>query len=132
MNIAVTKGIKITVIASFRSDLTRIEKGLYFFDYNIKIENLSNNRVKLISRHWRIVDSLSPTRIIDGKGVVGEQPLLEPGEVHIYSSGCDLSSGLGYMDGYYNFVTIGDNGDVLNTFMVKVPRFPLEYKGKLN
>ena len=132
MNVAITKGIKITVTALFRSDLTQLEKNLFFFNYSIKIENLSHNRVQLISRYWRIVDSLAPTRIIEGKGVIGEQPTLEPGESHIYTSGCDLSSGLGFMEGYYNFDTINDQGDITNTFKVNVPRFTLEYAGKLN
>ena len=132
MNVAITKGIKITVTVLFRSDLTQLEKNLFFFNYSIKIENLSHNRVKLISRYWRIVDSLAPTRIIKGKGIIGEQPTLEPGESHLYTSGCDLSSGLGYMEGHYNFDTINDQGEKTSTFKVDVPRFTLEYGGKLN
>lgn len=132
MNVAITKGIKITVTALFRSDLTQLEKNLYFFNYSIKIENLSHNRVQLISRHWRIVDSLAPTRIVEGQGVIGEQPTLEPGETHVYTSGCDLSSGLGFMEGHYNFVIINDQGEKTSEFKVNVPRFTLEYHGKLN
>ncbi|WP_107038822.1 Co2+/Mg2+ efflux protein ApaG [Brumimicrobium mesophilum] len=132
MNVAITKGIKITVNALFRSDLTQLDKNLYFFNYSIKIENLSHNRVQLISRHWKIMDSLAPTRIVEGQGVIGEQPTLEPGETHIYTSGCDLSSGIGFMEGYYNFVTINDQGEQTSTFKVNVPRFILEYNGKLN
>lgn len=132
MNVAITKGIKITVNALYRPDLTQLEKDLFFFNYSIKIENLSHNRVQLISRHWRIVDSLAPTRIVEGQGVIGEQPILEPGESHLYTSGCDLSSGLGFMEGYYNFVTINDSGDKTSAFKVNVPRFILEYAGKLN
>ncbi|RFC53449.1 Co2+/Mg2+ efflux protein ApaG [Brumimicrobium aurantiacum] len=132
MNVAITKGIKITVTALFRSDLTQLKKNLYFFNYSIKIENLSHNRVQLISRYWRIVDSLAPTRIIEGEGVIGEQPVLEPGETHTYTSGCDLSSSLGFMEGYYNFSTINDEGNKTVDFKVDVPRFSLEYGGKLN
>jgi len=132
MNIAITKGIKITVTPSFRSDLTKVERNLFFFNYTVKIENLSHNRVQLISRHWKIMDSLSPTRFIDGKGVIGEQPILEPGETHEYSSGCDLSSGLGYMEGHYTFAVINDKGESTTQFEVSVPRFKLEYIGKLN
>ncbi|PKR80542.1 Co2+/Mg2+ efflux protein ApaG [Brumimicrobium salinarum] len=132
MYVAITKGIKITVNAIFRSDLTQLKKNLYFFNYSIQIENLSNNRVQLISRHWRIIDSLAPTRIVEGKGVIGEQPILEPGEMHVYSSGCDLSSGLGFMEGHYNFDVINDKGEQTKSFKVSVPRFSLEYNGKLN
>ena len=132
MNVAITKGIKITVTTLFRSDLTQLEKNLFFFNYSVKIENLSHNRVQLISRHWRIVDSLAPTRIIEGEGVIGEQPTLEPGEIHLYTSGCDLSSGLGFMEGHYHFVTINDQGEKTSKFNVSVPRFTLEYAGKLN
>src|SRR5690554_1214620 len=132
MNVAITKGIKITVKALFRSVLIQLEKELFFFIYLIKFENLSHNRVQLISRYWRIVDSLAPTRIIEGEGVAGEQPILEPGETHLYTSGCDLSSGLGYMEGHYNFITINDKGEKTSDFKVNVPKFTLEYSGKLN
>jgi ApaG protein len=132
MYVAITKGIKISVSAVHRSDLTRVGDGLYFFSYSIKIENLSHNRVQLKSRHWRIVDSLAPTRIVEGEGVIGEQPSLEPEEIHVYTSGCDLSSAMGYMEGHYNFVTINDRGEVTNKFKVSVPRFLLEYPSKLN
>lgn len=132
MSVAITKGIKITVSTTFRPDLTQLNKQLYFFNYSVKIENLSTSRVQLLSRYWRIVDSLAPTRIVEGKGIIGEQPVLEPGESHVYTSGCDLSSELGYMEGYYNFVTINDKGEQTKQFKVEVPRFHLEYQNKLN
>lgn len=132
MNVAITKGIKITVTTLFRSDLTQLDKSLYFYNYTIVIENLSNSHVQLKSRFWRIVDSLAPTRIIEGKGVVGEQPLLEPSELYTYTSGCDLSSAVGYMEGHYDFVIIDDAGNEGETFSVEVPRFSLEYKPKMN
>lgn len=132
MNVAVTKGIRITVTTEFRSDLTQLDKRLFFYNYTIKIENLSNNCVQLISRFWRIVDSLAPTRIVEGKGVIGEQPVLEPGEIYSYTSGCDLSSAVGYMEGHYHFDVIGDAGNKLSDFTVEVPRFVLEYSPKMN
>lgn len=132
MNVAITKGIKITVNTVFRPDLTQVEKALYFYNYTITIENLSNNCVQLISRYWKIVDSLSPTRVVEGKGVVGAQPVLEPGEKHTYTSGCDLSSGVGHMKGYYNFVTLDDAGNIIEEFKVEVPQFSLEYMAKMN
>lgn len=132
MSVAITKGIKITVTTRCRPDLTQLENQLYFFDYSVKIENLSHSRVQLLSRYWRIVDSLAPTRIVEGKGVVGEQPILEPGDSHVYTSGCDLSSELGFMDGYYNFVIIDDKGEQTKHFKVEVPKFSLEYLNKLN
>lgn len=131
MNIAITKGIKITVTTSFQSELTRLDKNLFFFNYAIRIENLSDKRVQLINRYWRIVDSLAPTRIIEGEGVIGEQPTLAPGGVHEYTSGCDLSSALGYMEGHYEFISL-NKGEKTERFLVEVPRFKLEYSGKLN
>lgn len=132
MNIAITKGIKITVTTQFRPDLTHIDNRLFFFNYTIKIENDSAHRVQLISRHWKIMDSLAPTRIIEGDGVVGEKPILETGEKFSYTSGCDLSSELGYMEGYYFFAVINDDGSTASHFKVQVPQFKLEYQNKLN
>ncbi|MFA5574886.1 MAG: Co2+/Mg2+ efflux protein ApaG [Brumimicrobium sp.] len=131
MNIATTKGIKITVTTDFRVDLTKLESNLYFYNYTIKIENLGEVKVQLISRYWRIVDSLAPTRIIEGSGVIGEQPIIDVGETYEYSSGCDLSSDLGYMEGYFEFITLSSEQKT-EKFQVEIPRFKLEYLGKLN
>lgn len=97
----VTHNIKVSVQSQF--------KGLYFkggqqfhnFAYTISIENLSEKTVQLISRYWVIKDALNKTEIVQGRGVIGQQPILKPGELHTYSSGCLLVAPIGSMEGYY-------------------------------
>src|SRR5210317_1805427 len=97
----VTHNIKVSVNTQF--------KGLYFggkqpyhnFSYTITIENLSEHTVQLISRYWLIRDALNKIEIVKGLGVIGEQPILKPGEIHQYSSGCLLIAPIGSMEGHY-------------------------------
>lgn len=132
MNKAISQGVKISVTTIFRKDLSDAENHEYYFNYIIEIENQNSFEIQLISRHWKIVDSMQPIRIVEGDGVVGEQPRLAPGEVYNYSSGCDLVSDIGYMEGHYNFVQIDDLGNHRNPFQVNVPQFKLEFPPRLN
>jgi len=124
----VTYGVKISVESLYRKDLSNIENRLYFFNYRIVIENKNSFDVKLKSRYWFIFDSLNPAREVEGDGVVGEQPILAPGQKHVYVSGCDLHSEIGYMHGHYVFERV-DTGE---EFEVTVPKFNLFAKPKLN
>ena len=101
---------------------------MYFFNYRIVIENLNAYPVQLISRYWFIFDSLNPAKEVTGDGVVGEQPVLQPGEKHVYVSGCDLRSEIGYMRGYYIFEKIEEK----EQFRVAVPKFELFATLKMN
>lgn len=101
---------------------------MFFFNYRIVIENLNSYNVQLISRYWFIFDSLNPAKEVSGEGVVGEQPILEPGQKHVYVSGCDLHSDIGYMRGYYVFERLDTN----ERFRVAVPKFELFAKLKMN
>lgn len=83
---------------------------------------------ELISRDWYIFDSLNEVRVVSGPGVVGEQPILKPGETFTYTSGCDLRSEVGQMKGFYTFKNLIDG----ELFQVYVPDFSLTYPGKLN
>ncbi|MDX1651891.1 MAG: Co2+/Mg2+ efflux protein ApaG [Brumimicrobium sp.] len=132
MDTAITKGVKISVETTFRPDLSDISKRILFFNYAIEIENQNPFRVQLISRNWHIFDSLDNLRNVNGPGVIGEQPVLEPGEVFVYSSGCDLVSELGYMEGHYDFAQLNAEDKPERYFKVIVPRFRLEYPAKLN
>ncbi|WP_211252679.1 Co2+/Mg2+ efflux protein ApaG [Crocinitomix catalasitica] len=123
-----TCGIKISVESLYRKDLSNIENGMYFFNYRIVIENLNTYEVQLKSRYWYIFDSLHPVKEISGDGVVGEQPILVPGQKHVYVSGCDLHSEIGYMRGHYVFERVG----VHEQFKVVVPKFSLFALPKLN
>jgi ApaG protein len=83
------------------------------------IENHSENTVQLKRRHWHIKDAGYSPREVEGEGVVGQQPILEPGESHIYVSGCNLKSGIGKMYGSYIMERIIDGREV----EIKIPEF---------
>lgn len=125
---ALTYGVKISVESIYRKDLSNAENGLYFFNYRIVIENTNDFDIQLKTRYWFIFDSLNPAREVEGDGIVGEQPVLEPGRKHVYVSGCDLHSEIGYMRGHYVFEKVGTS----ETFEVAVPRFDLVTRPKLN
>jgi ApaG protein len=128
MKTLVTSGIQISVQTQFRSDLSEVNSTSYFFNYQIEIINQNNFDVQLLSRDWYIFDSLNDARVVSGPGVIGEQPILKPGERYTYTSGCDLNSEIGKMKGFYTFRNLL-NHDV---FQVTVPEFLLEFPGKLN
>ena len=112
----------------FRHDLSDIMESSYFFNYKIDIENTNSFDVQLLTREWYIFDSLNEARYVSGQGVIGEQPILKPGERYTYTSGCDLKSDIGIMKGFYTFQNLVDG----EMFQVFVPTFKLEHPGKLN
>ena len=125
---AVTYGVKISVESIYRKDLSNAENGIFFFNYRVVIENTNSFDVKLLNRHWYIFDSLNPAREVKGDGVVGEQPTLTPGQKHVYVSGCDIHSEIGYMKGFYSFLKLDSN----EIFKVPVPQFQMISTPKLN
>ena len=125
---ALTCGVKISVETLYRKDLSNVRNNMFFFNYRIVIENMNTYEVQLISRYWFIFDSLNPSKEISGDGVVGEQPILQAGQKHVYVSGCDLRSEIGYMRGYYMFERL----DTKERFRVAVPKFELIDKLKMN
>lgn len=128
MNTLITSGIQISVKTDFRYDLSEIVASKYFFNYCIEIQNTNPFAVQLRSRDWYIFDSLNDARFVSGPGVVGEQPILKPGERFAYTSGCDLNAEIGLMKGFYTFQNMTD-GELFEVF---VPTFRLEYPPKLN
>lgn len=125
-----TNGVKISVKQLFRNDQSDIRNNVFLFNYTINIENQNDFAIQLKRRYWVIIDSLASKRKVQGAGVIGEQPIIEPGEVFVYSSACDLASELGFMEGFYLFSKHPDMGE--EPFKVEVPRFKLEYPYKLN
>ncbi len=117
---AITDGITVRVAVNFLPEQSRIEAGKWFWVYHIRIENDSNEAVRLVTRHWRITDGHGIVNFVEGDGVVGEQPLLKPGQSHDYVSGCPLSTPHGSMEGYYTFER--EHGEPLR---VAIPFFPL-------
>lgn len=118
---ATTQGITVRVVASFLPEQSRVAAGRWFWVYHIRIENRSDAAAQLISRHWRITDANGRVSIVDGDGIVGEQPRLQSGESHDYVSGCPLETPHGSMEGYYSFRR--DDGSM---FEAAIPFFPLE------
>lgn len=129
---AVTMGIRVHVESYFSPLDSVIEEGLYTFVYNVEISNLSQHTVQLISREWDIQEITGVCKKVTGTGVVGQQPILEPGEVFRYSSKCPVRAPsffnpsqdnfLGSMQGKYIFIR-GDVGE--EAFEVKIARFGL-------
>ncbi len=125
---ALTYGVKISVESIFRKDLSNAENGIYFFNYRVEIENTNDFDIQLMSRYWYIFDSLNPAREVEGDGVVGEQPILKPGQKHVYVSGCDIHSEIGFMRGFFTFIEMNS----LEEFRANIPKFELFATSKLN
>ena len=117
---AFTDGITVRVAVNFLPEQSRVEAGKWFWVYHIRIENDSDQAVQLLTRHWRITDGRGMVNLVEGEGVVGEQPLLRPGQSHDYVSGCPLSTPLGSMEGHYTFRC--EDGSEVNA---AIPFFPL-------
>ena len=115
-----TEGIRVRVRPQFSLADSDPTMGTFVFSYRISMANEGEAAAKLLFRHWRIHDAAGDDSTVDGEGVVGEQPLLAPGQTHEYSSYCVLRSPVGYMEGYYTFVR--PDGEL---FRVEVPRFHL-------
>ena len=101
---ALTSGIRVLVRSQYVSERSRPEVGEFFFAYTILIENRSRERVQLVSRHWVITDAEGRQEEVRGPGVVGEQPVLDPGESFQYTSACPLRTPFGTMRGTYQMV----------------------------
>ncbi|MGH7703496.1 MAG: Co2+/Mg2+ efflux protein ApaG [Gemmatimonadales bacterium] len=115
-----TEGIRISVRPLFLPDRSPPGAPQFVFAYFVRIENVGEERVQLISRRWSIHDSVGEDTVVEGEGVVGEQPTLDRGQVHEYQSFCVLKSPVGYMEGHYFFV--GAEG---TRFHAEIPRFDL-------
>ncbi|MCB9308656.1 MAG: Co2+/Mg2+ efflux protein ApaG [Lewinellaceae bacterium] len=118
----VSNGISIKVVPQYEEQHSKPSIGKFTFSYKVTIENMSNKPVKLVSRHWFIHDSIQIRREVSGEGVVGQQPVLKPGEVFVYSSWCPLQSSLGKMYGNYNFITLDEEK---RKFEAAIPEFIL-------
>lgn len=128
MTTAITKGIRISVETEYQPAYSNPVQFHFVFTYRITIENLSDNTIQLLRRHWHIHDAGQETREVEGEGVVGLQPVLEPGDSHQYVSGCNLKSGMGKMYGNYLLERV-INGE---KFRVQIPEFTMVVPHKLN
>lgn len=107
MATTVTEGIRVTVESTYLPDRSQPDENSYAFAYVVTIANEGHARVQLMRRHWIITDGNGEVREVEGPGVVGEQPVLEPGEAFEYTSFCPLHTPIGSMHGSYQMVTAG-------------------------
>ncbi|MDO8367002.1 MAG: Co2+/Mg2+ efflux protein ApaG [Saprospiraceae bacterium] len=128
MEIAVTNGITVTVETNYLPHHSDPREDRFIFGYHIMIENGSSHTVQLLRRHWYIIDAAAQIREVEGEGVVGEQPILSPGERYEYASYCDLSTEMGKMRGHY--LMTRSEEDLL--FKVEIPEFRMIVPSKLN
>jgi ApaG protein len=115
-----TRGVTVRVSVSYLAEQSLPERGRWFWSYHIRIENDAAQAVQLLTRHWIITDGRGARHSVEGEGVVGEKPLIEPGASYDYVSGCPLQTPTGSMQGAYRM--IGEDGQ---TFEVAIPKFAL-------
>jgi ApaG protein len=118
---ATTRDIEVCVTPRFLEERSSPDQGKYFWAYTIEIVNRGAETVQLKSRHWRITDALGRTQDVRGAGVVGEQPVLKPGQSFEYTSGVPLTTASGFMTGTYSMVTA--QGE---RFDIEIPAFSLD------
>lgn len=118
---AVTRDIEVSVNPIYLDDRSEPSDDHFVWAYQVRIENRGGERVQLLNRYWRITDALGRVEEVRGPGVVGEQPLLEPGGVFEYTSGAPLRTPSGIMQGSYEMKT--DGGE---RFDVAIPAFSLD------
>jgi ApaG protein len=121
---AVTRSIEVKVTPQFMADRSSPKNDYYFWAYTIEIANRGGDTVQLKTRHWRITDANGRLQEVKGPGVVGEEPILAPGESFEYTSGVPLPTPSGFMTGSYGM--IGRGGE---RFDIEIPTFSLDAPG---
>ncbi len=116
-----SQDIRVTVFPIYLDSQSAPDENHYLWAYHVRIENMGTAPVQLKNRHWEITDSFGRTQIINGAGVVGEQPLIQPGENYEYTSGTPLTTPSGIMVGHYSMSR--HDGEM---FSVDVPAFSLD------
>jgi len=124
----VTEGVNIIVESFYQAAHSNPLNSEYLFAYRITIENKSDYPIKLWSRHWHIIDSNGTHREVEGDGVVGQQPVIEPGQQYRYTSASNLRSEIGKMYGTYRVENLYNK----KQFQVAIPEFMLVAPAKLN
>ena len=127
MSDTTTRGVRVEVRTAYVPERSAPQESRYFFAYRIRISNHGEETVQLLSRHWVISDGGGNVEHVRGPGVVGEQPVLEPGEAFEYTSFCPLPTPIGSMHGTYQMVTAGGSA-----FDAEIAPFPLAVPHALN
>jgi ApaG protein len=128
MTTAITSGIRISVDCKFESQFSNPAQKIFLFSYGIEIENRNDFPIQLLRRTWHILDSSTRKREVEGEGVIGQQPIINPGENYRYRSNCDFSTDTGKMHGMYQM----KNLETGTLFDVEIPAFTLMVPHKLN
>lgn len=118
---AMTRQIEVKVIPRFLPERSSPENGYFFWAYTVTLTNTGRETVQLKTRHWRITDAQGRLQEVRGAGVVGEQPVLKPGQNFEYTSGVPLPTSSGFMTGSYGMVTAAGE-----EFDVAIPAFSLD------
>ncbi len=127
MSDTTTRGVRVEVHTAYVEERSSPADSQYFFAYRIRISNVGEETVQLLSRHWIISDGEGNMEHVRGPGVVGEQPVLEPGEAFEYTSFCPLRTPIGSMHGTYQMVTAGGSA-----FDAEIAPFSLAVPTALN
>ncbi len=117
----ITRAIHVSVRPFYLEDQSAPDEDHFVWAYKVNIENKGAETVQLLNRYWRITDKLGRLQEVQGPGVVGEQPVLKPGESFEYTSGCPLGTPSGIMVGSYEMATAGGE-----RFHVDIPAFSLD------
>jgi ApaG protein len=125
---SITDGVKVSVETIYQPEYSNPANDHFMFAYKVTIENISDYAVRLMSRHWYIFDSNGAKREVEGEGVVGLQPVIEPGSSHEYVSGCNLKTDMGSMKGEYHMMRVLDSA----MFDVHIPEFYLIAPYRMN
>lgn len=128
MTSKVTEGVSVTVETFYQPDYSNPVSGEFMFAYRITLQNNNSFPVRLLRRHWYIFDSNGTQREVEGEGVVGVQPQINPGEQYQYVSGCNLRTEMGKMFGTYTM----ENISAKKQFEVKIPVFDMIVPFKMN
>ncbi|MBL0269479.1 MAG: Co2+/Mg2+ efflux protein ApaG [Chitinophagaceae bacterium] len=128
MTSMISKGMKVSVETFYQPDYSNPQQSEFMFAYRITLENHNAFPVKLHRRHWFIFDSNGSEREVEGEGVVGVQPVLQPGENYQYVSGCNLRSEMGRMNGHYEMEDLQSK----KFFNVMIPAFEMMAPMKCN
>jgi ApaG protein len=118
----VTRDVLVSVRSFFLADQSRPDENHFVWAYRVKIENQGIEAVQLLRRTWQITDARGRTQHVHGAGVVGQQPLLEPGESFEYTSGTPLETATGFMSGAYHMIAAASG----ESFDVAIPPFSLD------
>ena len=128
MTTLTTAGVKVTVRPDYQPEHSNPFKNHFVFSYVVSIENTTTYDIQLLRRYWEVFDSSGVYTEVEGTGVIGFQPVIEPNQKHEYASGSQLETDMGKMKGFYTFILL----EAAFEFKVEIPEFQLIAPNRLN